>query len=131
MIEQLSSNTCFVNEHCLRNGFTRRLQHGDHISLCMYAHETRDKPFAAFVFQVATEADNAKCLGSRIAAVARPTRYGGDLLPPPQQSRHPKGKVAGKVGTGAGVCKFGEASGLQLPMAVAWPKGSRSHTVAE
>jgi len=75
MIDQLSSNNCFVNEHCLRKGCKRRLQHGDHISLCMYAHETREKPFAAFVFQIASESHP---LENRIAASVRPKRPGAE-----------------------------------------------------
>mmetsp|Transcript_17654 Transcript_17654/g.37801 ORF Transcript_17654/g.37801 Transcript_17654/m.37801 type:complete len:517 (-) Transcript_17654:434-1984(-) len=72
MIDQLSTNNCFVNEGCLKKGQKLRLQHGDHISLCMYAHETREKPFAAFIFQVASEHGAEDELHGRIAATARP-----------------------------------------------------------
>jgi len=92
IVDQLSSNNCFVNEHCLRTGQKRRLQHGDHISLCMHAHETREKPFAAYVFQIAADAARDELCG-RVAASARPTKLPpgpSAALPPPSAPGQPQ-----------------------------------------
>jgi len=51
-VEQLGSNGCFINEQHLRKGDTRALQHGDEISLCMHARESREQPFAAYIFRI-------------------------------------------------------------------------------
>jgi len=71
-LEQLSPNGCFINEQCLRKDDRRVLIHGDEISVCMHARETRERPFAAYVFQHPRERD----MDSRVAAMARPSRCG-------------------------------------------------------
>jgi len=76
-VEQLGGNGCFVNERCLRRGDTRALQHGDEISLCMHAHESREQPFAAYLFRVSgagagAGAGVAAGVPSALAAAPRP-----------------------------------------------------------
>lgn len=69
-----------------RNAFmapSSRLQHGDHISLCMYAHETREKPFAAFVFQARVRSLPAPGSWAAALAFARPAYPHRPPPPPP------------------------------------------------
>jgi len=72
-VEQLGSNGSYVNEHALKKGHRRALQHGDEISLCMHARETRAKPFAVYMFQVpGSEHGVDDSVQSRLAAIATP-----------------------------------------------------------
>mmetsp|Transcript_18726 Transcript_18726/g.41018 ORF Transcript_18726/g.41018 Transcript_18726/m.41018 type:complete len:494 (+) Transcript_18726:81-1562(+) len=68
-IEQLGGNGCFVNEVCLKKGETRDLQHGDEISVIVYANETREKPIAVYLFRVANQGQAAR---QAVAATPRP-----------------------------------------------------------
>lgn len=77
-VEQLGANGCFINEVPLRKGDTRAVHHGDEISLCMHIQESRDQPFAAYLFRVAGhEADKAttnreNSIKDVVAAIPRP-----------------------------------------------------------
>lgn len=76
-VEQLGSNGCFINEQHLRKGDTRALHHGDEISLCMHAHESREQPIAAFIFRISGhEASKANrtvdTIREAVAATPRP-----------------------------------------------------------
>merc|ERR1712176_255463 len=70
--EELSPNGCFIDEHCMRKGDTRALQHGDVISICMYEHATGvQKPFAACIFRIADhESDLSRAAHSSTGAQA-------------------------------------------------------------
>eukprot|EP00928_Gymnodinium_smaydae_P031013 TRINITY_DN22905_c0_g1_i1.p1 TRINITY_DN22905_c0_g1~~TRINITY_DN22905_c0_g1_i1.p1 ORF type:complete len:510 (-),score=111.15 TRINITY_DN22905_c0_g1_i1:264-1793(-) len=57
-VEEISTNGCFVNKHYMEQGNTRALQHGDEVSLCVYARSKTEKPFAAFLFTLVGDAEN-------------------------------------------------------------------------
>jgi serine/threonine protein kinase len=49
-VEEMSPNGCFINKDYVSKGEKRSLQHGDEVSLCVYAHSETEKAFAAWVF---------------------------------------------------------------------------------
>jgi len=52
-IEELSPNGCWCNESWMKKGDTRALQHGDSISICVHPKDTKNEPFAVFIFRLA------------------------------------------------------------------------------
>jgi hypothetical protein len=52
-IEELSPNGCWCNESWMKKGDTRALQHGDSISICVHPQDTKNEPFAVFIFRLA------------------------------------------------------------------------------
>jgi tRNA A-37 threonylcarbamoyl transferase component Bud32 len=61
-VEELSSNGCYINEHYMKKGETKSLQHGDEISIGVFTEGTNKKEiFCAFIFRVADhESDSAR-----------------------------------------------------------------------
>jgi len=55
-VEELSPNGCFINKHYMGKGDTRALQHGDEVSLCVYARSKEEKAFAAYLFTLVADA---------------------------------------------------------------------------
>lgn len=101
VVEQLGSNGSYVNGHHMKKGDTRLLQHGDEVSLCMHARDTRQKPIASFLFLIAgnPEEEGLKpkpAVALPIGAVARPRAppaprqqdLGGEGSPGSSSSRH-------------------------------------------
>mmetsp|Transcript_86211 Transcript_86211/g.222037 ORF Transcript_86211/g.222037 Transcript_86211/m.222037 type:complete len:571 (+) Transcript_86211:82-1794(+) len=52
-IEELSPNGCWCNESWMKKGDTRALQHGDSISICVHPQDTKNEPFAVYIFRLA------------------------------------------------------------------------------
>jgi len=73
-LEQLGGNGCFINLQFLQKGDTRVLHHGDEISLCMHAHESRAQPFAAYIFRISGHEANhhVETIRETVAAMPRP-----------------------------------------------------------
>lgn len=51
-VEELSSNGCYINDHLMKKGETKSLQHGDEISIGVYVENTKET-FAAYIFRKA------------------------------------------------------------------------------
>mmetsp|Transcript_19930 Transcript_19930/g.55113 ORF Transcript_19930/g.55113 Transcript_19930/m.55113 type:complete len:512 (+) Transcript_19930:99-1634(+) len=58
-VEELSPNGCFINKYYMRKGDTRALQHGDEVSLCVYARSKEEKAFAAYLFTLVANGDSS------------------------------------------------------------------------
>lgn len=90
-VEELSQNGLFINEHFMKKGDTRALTHGDTVSLCIYAHDRTQKPFAVYTFLVAG-GDSDKLNTIRESSVPDPARDKGQrgalAVATPSGSRH-------------------------------------------
>jgi len=64
-VEELSANGLFINEHFMKKGDTRSLKHGDTVSVCVYAHDATQTPFAAYNFLIVGDLPTASVRDSR------------------------------------------------------------------
>jgi len=86
-VEELSSNGCYINEHYMKKGETKSLQHGDEISIGVFTEGTNTKEtFAAFIFRVADHESDS-------------TRH-----PSPDRNTAPVGTAAGREATSTAAC---------------------------
>ncbi|CAK0828238.1 unnamed protein product [Prorocentrum cordatum] len=95
-LEQLGANGSFINDHRMRKGDTRTLQHGDVVSLCTHARDARQPPTVVFLFviqgraAVATPASAATLPPARLPAAAvqpaAPCSAGASSGPAPSQT---------------------------------------------
>eukprot|EP00747_Dinoflagellata_sp_TGD_P072720 gnl/TRDRNA2_/TRDRNA2_157603_c0_seq3.p1 gnl/TRDRNA2_/TRDRNA2_157603_c0~~gnl/TRDRNA2_/TRDRNA2_157603_c0_seq3.p1 ORF type:complete len:514 (-),score=82.32 gnl/TRDRNA2_/TRDRNA2_157603_c0_seq3:16-1557(-) len=69
-LEELSANGCWINEHYMKKGDTRALQHGDEISICVRWGDTTQSPFAAYIFRLACHQSGESPLVGAAAQVA-------------------------------------------------------------
>lgn len=88
-LEQLGSNGSFVNDHLMKKGDTRMLQHGDIVSVCTHPRDARNMPIAIFLFVVEGREDN-EAPKSRPAVALPP----GAVPPRPRAPTAPPGSPA-------------------------------------
>lgn len=74
-IEELSPNGCWHNESWMKKGDTRALQHGDSISICVHPQDTKQQPFAVYIFRLAEHSSDPSKdprAAATAASVAKP-----------------------------------------------------------
>jgi serine/threonine protein kinase len=60
-VEELSANGCYINDHFMKKGETKSLQHGDEISIGVQGVENTKETIANYIFRVADhESDSSK-----------------------------------------------------------------------
>lgn len=87
-VEELSSNGCFINDHNMKKGDTRQLQHGDAVSLCVHAHSTQEGflPFAAWIFRVTDHDSEGSRRDATCGAAAETRDAVKDAASPPKEN---------------------------------------------